>query len=313
MATYVGNETAFSFWFGEQATAIEPARSSWPEIHDLADADASTDALPADELRRLGITQMPVHLYVPDHASMRRSASVITHQWGGRIPARSFLRVSRNVYMEAPIPCLVHMAGQLSQAELLMRCHQLCGTYRLYEEQIVTCRPLATKAELETYAASMSGVHGIKALRHQIPLVAEGAASPREAALAAALRQRLRDGGCGLPAFELNHPIKDENGGMTRYADVLFELLRIIIEYDSDLIHTGAEKIGMDAARRAQLEAEGYRVVTLTNWQIRQRDEFDAVIDLVRSWMGRGPLPLDDPAYAHAHAQLMDELFGQVR
>lgn len=313
MAIYVGGETAFTFWFGERATTIEPARSGWPAVHDLADAEASTGDLPTDELLRLGITQMPVHLYVPDRRSMRRSARVIAHEWSGPIPPRSFLRVSRNVYMEAPIPCIMHMAGQLSKNELLMRCHQLCGTYRLHEGQILARRPLATKAELEAYVRSAAGMRGVQALRRLIPLVAEGAASPREAALAAALRQRLRDGGCGLPAFELNHPIEDENGGMTRYADVLFELLCIIIEYDSDLFHTGAEKIGRDAARRAQLEAQGYRVVTLTNWQIRERDEFDAVIDLVRSWMGKGPLPLDDPAYARKHARLMDELFGPVR
>lgn len=69
----------------------------------------------------------------------------------------------------------------------------------------------------------------------------------------------------------------------------------------------------MDAARRVQLEAQGYRVLTLTNWQIRERGAFDAVIDLVRSWMGKGPLPLDDATYARKHAQLMDELFGPAR
>ena len=306
---YLCDITAFSFWFGEYAANLHIA--SYPVVTSLADATAAARDVDVRALRRLGIHDAPVHVLVPDHASVRRSEQVLAHEWSGPYPDRSFVCLAPELFVESPALCLLRSAKHLDLAQLVLRTDQLCGAYRLVAGEVRAREPLVTMDDLAVYARAAQGMRGVKPFRRALRYACQGAASPREAALAVFLRLPISLGGCGLAPCALNEPVLfDSDGRPVRYGDVVWALLKLILEYDSELFHTGGEKIGRDAARRTELEAAGWRVVTLTNWQIAHEEELFQVIDLLRACAGRGPLPLDDPDYLQRSRRLRRTLFG---
>ena len=208
------------------------------------------------------------------------------------------------------MPCVVHAGRRLSTGQLLVLCNRLCASYRLDRGTLRECRPLATADELRAYADAAAGMRGIKRLRPLLPLVQEGAASPREAQLAALLRTSVHHGGCGLPAFIMNGALEVLPGDAPRFGDCTWPQQWTILEYESDEFHAGAEQLGRDSARRAQLEAAGYRVYTLTNLQLMDEAEFLRVANLLRRRMGQPPLPTDDATYLQRHRKLRGEVLG---
>ena len=306
---YLCDMTAFSFWFGEYAANL--CLATYPSVRSLADASAAAHDVDVRRLRRLGIHDAPVHVLVPDHASVRRSEQVLAHEWSGPYPDRSFVCLAPGLFAESPALCLLRSAKRLGLAQLVLCIDQLCGAYRLVAGEIRPREPLVALDDLGAYACTAQGMRGIKLFRRALRYACAGAASPREAALAAFLRLPLSLGGCGLAPCALNEPVLfDSDGRPVRYGDVVWALVKLILEYDSELFHTGAEKIGRDAARRAELEAAGWRVVTLTNWQIAHEEELFCVVDLLRAQLGAEPLPLDDPEYLRKSRVLRQMLFG---
>ena len=306
MAVYVGDESAYGFWLGD--TATNRSIASYPMVGSLEGAVAAFSEMPMEELARLGFANPPIHVYVGNKEAVRKSARVTAHVWSGPYPSRSFVRLTRDVYVEAPEPVIIRCAGRLPRGAALGLINRACGAYRISGGCICQRKPLVTRSSLEAYAACARGMRGVKRARWLAPRAAEGAASPREAALAVVLRLPVRDGGFGLPAFELNHPIAPAQvGDPARCGDFVWIVAHLILEYDSDLFHTGAEKIGQDAARRAQLARAGFEVVTLTNWQVQREDELLRVGDLLRERLGLAVLPRDE-TFLQAHRELRREL-----
>ena len=306
---YLCDKTAFSFWFGEYAANLRIA--SYPRVTSLADASAAVRDVDERTLQRLGIRDAPVHVFVPSHALVRRSKQVLAHEWSGPYPDRSFVCLAPGLFVESPALCLMHSAGRLGLAQLVLCIDQLCGAYRLVAGEIRPREPLVALDDLGAYARTAQGMRGIKLFRRALRYACAGAASPREAALAAFLRLPVSLGGCGLAPCALNEPVLfDSDGRPVRYGDVVWALVKLILEYDSELFHTGGEKIGRDAARRTELEAAGWRVVTLTNWQLAHEDELFQVIDLLRAQLGAEPLPVGDPEYLRKSRTLRRTLFG---
>ena len=137
-------------------------------------------------------------------------------------------------------------------------------------------------------------MRGVKQVRTLLRYAVASTASPAEARVAALLSLPACWGGYGLPSPEANARIEVRRGGeavAVRYADLLWRAYKLVLEYDSDAFHVGAEKIGLDSDRRAELQKEGYTVVTLTNLQLKQRDKLDDVVRVLCRAMGRSFAP----------------------
>lgn len=67
-------------------------------------------------------------------------------------------------------------------------------------------------------------------------------------------------------------------GPVVRFGDLLWRDQRVVLEYDSDAHHTGVDRLNADAARRTQLQAAGYTVITLTRQQLDDPAAFDVVV-----------------------------------
>ncbi len=72
-----------------------------------------------------------------------------------------------------------------------------------------------------------------------------------------------------------------------RYADFLWRTWNLILEYDSDAFHASKDRLGLDSARRAELQREGFSVITLTNHQLSSVEDFSVVTDALLAKMNR--------------------------
>lgn len=172
-----------------------------------------------------------------------------------------------------------------------------------------------------------------KARRALTYAVAE-TASPAEAKVAALLTLPARWGGKGLPLPEANAEIvltapgthattkaantdptqkrttKENGNQIKRYADYLWKAWKLILEYESDAFHASSEKLGADSARRAELQREGYTVVTLTNRQLSNTEEFSIVVDTLLKKMGRPDKTAQVENYDTTESELRRQVFS---
>jgi len=89
-------------------------------------------------------------------------------------------------------------------------------------------------------AKRFRGARGLKALRAALPLVDEGAASPRETWL------RLLDIDAGLPRPTTQIPIVEGRGRLVRMADMGWEEFMVVSEYDGDQHRTNRRQYTKD-------------------------------------------------------------------
>ena len=185
--------------------------------------------------------------------------------------------------------CFLQMADVLGFEDLLMLGFEFCGYYSILEEGMVNCTRLTAVDNLVSFIQRNGHVHGARkallALRHII----EGAASPRESATAALLSLPLSYGGYGIPKPRLNHPVSTAmpTGAPVEYlCDLYWPQGRLAVEYNSDAHHAAPSQIARDARKHNALESSNTRVVTVTNQQIGDVDQFDQVARQVAKHLG---------------------------
>jgi len=225
------------------------------------------------------------------------------------------------------------LAEEYPLARLIELGIELCGSYALpentaiYEKQgekqdkrqsdlvqtLYNLPHLTTKKKLETFAARMKGWDGhrqvIKALRY----IADDSASPMETILCVLLTLPYKYGGYGLPMPELNGRIYPGKGakqfsGRSFYrGDLLWRKAGIVAEYNSDLEHTGPERIARDAIRQSDLNLCGIYEVPVTKEQIKREDLFDKVARQIAARIGK-QLRYKDPGFSEARKELRSVL-----
>ena len=80
-------------------------------------------------------------------------------------------------------------------------------------------------------------------------------------------------------------------------------------EYNSDLEHTGAERIARDAIRQSDLNLCGIYEIPITKEQIKKDDLFDNVARQIAEKNGK-KLRNKEPGFSEARKELRNVLFG---
>ncbi len=304
MPIFVTDISAFRLWFCDQPVIRIPR----PLTHapEFLDATARAADLPHKQLASLGISGQ-IHLAVPPGYPRNSAHAIAVHVLTRPVPG-TFTRLTRDVYATSPITTLTCVANRLPAGTLAVLLNQLLGTYGIRNGRLVERKPLATRAELQRHIDVATGSHGVRAVRNLLPYVLENTASPAEAQAAALLFLPPRLGGRGLPLAQANFPIEVMNtgGGSTamRYADFCWKDKRVVLEYDSDEYHAGVAKLSQDSARRAQLQAAGYTVITLTNHQLHDAAEFEHVVSTLRRLLRRRSKTAGVDGFAVKEAEL---------
>lgn len=265
MVTILYGITAYRLWLGAQWRSDTPKHT--PR---LADARPSQRAI-AD----LGATlplRPPYHLLAA--GSTRHATDELVLHVTSRKPRRGdLLPVRPGIYAIAPEPCILQLARRCSGPLLAKAIMALCGTGLIdprRPEAIARREPLTTCAAIRSYARRHSRSAGSKATLAAIPLAADRIRSPAEADLFLRLTLPHRHGGAHLPVpipndrIALNARGRHLAGRADLEVDLHWPGQRLVVEYDSRLTHLTPEQHARDIARRAALEASGYRVVTVT-------------------------------------------------
>lgn len=179
---------------------------------------------------------------------------------------------------------------------------------------------LTTKELIAAYIEASPEVRGLAKAKALLAYVIEGSRSPRESGLCMFMSLPARYGGYALGKAVLNKKafIRDGlNDGRERKlrvlertpditltakvevgrdkvkAGLLPEVLTAMVDYDSDAIHDGREKIHKDAERRNELELlEGVAYFTVTTDQANDYDKLVRLCERIRRKLHRNKRPI---------------------
>lgn len=92
-----------------------------------------------------------------------------------------------------------------------------------------------------------------------------------------------RYGGYALPGLEMNRCVRPSKKARkiakreTLVPDLCHSESRLAIEYDSNAEHLTSRQIAKDSSKRLALEADGYKVISVTTRQLYDRSEMRSV------------------------------------
>ncbi|MDE8701436.1 DUF559 domain-containing protein [Adlercreutzia equolifaciens] len=300
--------------FGSSALIYYDHCRSLPRVSvsgpDLAAADfAPTAAMVRYALRAVPSLAVPLHVSVfAEHE--RRQKVARCHVAPTSVRDASFGRVAEGLFVPSPGLALAQYGRGRTLPDMVLRGMALCSCYALDEQDCLVERiPLTDPSALERATRLHRDVPGCRLAREALPWMVSGAASPREAALAAILALPPRYGGYGFPKPKLNAridlPRKAQGLADTAYyvADFLWEEQRVVLEYDSDAFHLTSERHHHDTVRRGVLESLGYRVIGVTRMQLNVRGEMDKVAVVLSRALKR-PLRIRAQRFRSQQAEL---------
>ena len=179
---------------------------------------------------------------------------------------------------------------------------------------------LTTKDLIAKYLEKAPKVRGVAKAKALLAYVVEGSRSPRESGLCMFMSLPARYGGYALGKAELNKKVfirdgyndgrkrklrvlertpditltaKVEVGTDKIKAGLLPEVLTAMVDYDSDAIHDGREKIHRDAERRNELELlSGAAYFTVTTDQANDYDKLIRLCERIRRKLHRNKRPI---------------------
>lgn len=309
-------------WFADSSVLFGPdaptPNSGHPDTRfgcsSLSACSVDDPAFCSQEARRIVPACEPVELLVPRRSRRKAVGGVVLHSFDAEPPTGCLLEISRMLCVVSPELCFIQMAQNLRFEELLKVAFELCGYYSLDSDSdrgIKRCMPLTSRARILALTRKMTPARGLVKARKAALLVADGCASPREAALFALLCFPVRLGGCGLPRAQMNREIKLNKSAAAAFGtaiyvgDMVWPDSRVIVEYDGLADHSEIGRIARDAGRRDALAAEGYTVFVVTNRQICDSEQFSVIAKAVAKAIGY-KLRIRDASFEEKSAQLRE-------
>ena len=221
--------------------------------------------------------ERPLHLLVPPNVKRKSGVGMRYHVATRGITTGSLRSLGDGGFVVSPDYVLYELSRELGLLEAIQLGYELCGTYsRDREGRCVfgSHDPYVTRRSLARLSSQLGGAYGSRRFARVVPFVLENSCSPAETAVAMLLCLPPRHGGFGLPQPRMNYRIDpgarrvSEVGKGYYLCDLYWPEARVAVEYDSDLFHTGSERIAADAKRRTDLLALGVTVLTLTRRQL---------------------------------------------
>ena len=306
---------------------------SEPEVVSIAGACALCDQEAQEVIDRYDLGIDVLDLMVPTRADRRRTKHVATHLCTNELPAGSFISLGHwmgdlDAYVCSPELAYLQAAND-GDAAAIYAGYAMTSDYRLdnLAPGGVTSRDagmrdgrLTTKELIAAYIEKSPKVRDLAKAKALLAYVIEGSRSPRESGLCMFMSLPTRYGGYALGKAELNKKVFIRDGyndgrnrrlrvlertpditltakvevGMDKVkAGLLPEVLTAMVDYDSDAIHDGSEKIHKDAERRNELQLlSGVAYFTVTTDQASDYEKLVRLCERVRRKLHRRKRPI---------------------
>lgn len=218
----------------------------------------------------------PYHVLVPNH-SKSSVPEAVAHASAFSYREKPFVRIGNGVFASCPELCFVQLATMLPLYELVKAGDALCGSFFIDPDadgSLGGRTPITSKRRIEAFLRHNPGLRGTKSARSALRFMVDGAASPPEAFLWSVLSTSQRHGGFSIPGLTMNKRIRPSKkarriaGRETLVPDLSHHDSRLAIEYDSNSEHLEAAQVTRDSSKRLALEADGYKVITVTTRQL---------------------------------------------
>ena len=284
MAVFISHTSALRFWLSEASGgySLDSIAVDYPRVCDTRASDIDL------RLVRKSIgNHSPIDILVPERTQRHITRDIKQHLWTDILSEESFVELGKGIYVASPSLCFIQAAPLLSSVELIALGFELCGSYRIANDDghgFVKRDPLVSPEQLADYCSKLRNHKGLKTVRRALPWVLGGSASPMETALAMKTSLPPRLGGYGMPLPVLNQRIDlDDNARIIAHksyleCDLFWPGHKLALEYDSDKYHVGPERIESDARRRDALAYMGIQTVTATRERVMRPSEFDALM-----------------------------------
>lgn len=187
------------------------------------------------------------------------------------------------------------LARMLRVEELALFGLELCGSYVIDKNDprgfVSDTVPECTVERLRIFLERCPGAPGSERAKTALRWVADKSSSPMESMLVLLLCLPRRLGGFGLPMPELNVSINELLGlGSPEkgpFVDLIWRFALFSLEYDSDLEHTGSDRLARDSIRRVLLEEAKVRSFSVVNRQINSSYELSRIARIAAKAIGK--------------------------
>ena len=273
-----------------------------------------------DELRALGFSatpESPVDLLFYRDGLRSESRLVRAHATARLLPPDSLVRLSDRVLISSPELTFAQVAKDYPFEQLAMLGSELCGAYRVLDDDGSPLPlpgerpPLSTAADIADTIKRL-GLGPRTTAARAARYLFDNARSPMEVKVALLLSLPKRMGGLGLPRPVLNPSFRLSPQAHALYPhnpchlDLFWPTALLDVEYDGVDAHP-AEAHAKDVARTSALMLDGMEVITLTKAQVYDEHRFLAVAEIIAKRLHR-ELPALTPSFGMAHARLRREL-----
>lgn len=298
MKLIVSHGSALEYWRYVSTFRLprpEPARIRTP-----GDRPSDAEILPLCARHALN---PPLHLLVPKSERRPHTDNVVYHAREELLPCGSLAFVEEGLFVASPELCFLQQAAEASFPEIVDLAYELCGTYTpsfACTDRSFGQDPETSIPKLEAFMGRAKGMRGVnqakRALRYALP----NSASPAETVLSMLLTLPYLSGGCSLSQPQLNYRIDPgkharKNASQDYYkCDLFWEKTKLAVEYDSNLCHTGGNRISRDSKRRDELAGLNVTVVTVTTSQLFNFQEFNKVARTVAKLLGERIQPRNE-------------------
>lgn len=291
MRIFFYGQTSFNYWLGALSA---PDKSERVSVRALVNCEPTVDSLQHVEHC---FAHLPRPYQVSVSTARKRPIDGAVKHLYSRPPAgRCFCRVQSGIYASSPELCFVELARTLSFHELVKAGNALCGCFAIELAnggKLEKREALTNKRRISAFLRANPGITGARAARKALEYVSEGVASPPEAFLVMVLGLPFRYGGYHLAGLKVNERLKPTQkaqavaGRRTLVPDLLLPDACLAIEYDSTSEHAKATQLTRDAQKRLALEADGYKVITVTTRQLASRREMHHIAEQIYGRCGR--------------------------
>ena len=195
----------------------------------------------------------------------------------------------------APAFCLAQLAREVPLPLLTELACAFTGLYKFAPAStgfVLDAQPITSTAAMANWLAENPSVPGARQAYRAVSCAIGNLGSPAETLLYLLLCLPKKMGGHGFPTPIANGtliPTVAQQRSVSQrdfYPDLIWPERRLIVEYDSKRYHGSPDKQAHDAKRRNELEALGYRVVTVTKPILYREDLFDKTVDQIRRHLG---------------------------
>lgn len=197
--------------------------------------------------------------------------------------------------VSAPAFCLAQLAGKLPFSQLAELACSLAGLYKFAPSRagsILDAEPITSVTAMSEWLARNSDTPGAARAQRALSYAIDRLGSPAETLLYLLLCLPRKSGGYGFPRPHSNSFLAPTTAQRHRvsqndyHPDLYWPEKHLIVEYDSDQYHSSPDRAALDAKRRNDLEAMGYRVIVVTRAILRQEELFEKVADQIRRRLG---------------------------